>query len=110
MAPRTSLLALAGLFASSSAPSDHNDVVLAKETDRYSHTFRAHETAIVTVSGDGDTDLDLYIYDENGHLIASDDDLSDDCVVTWTPRWTGAFTIKVVNRGRVSNVYTRETN
>lgn len=84
--------------------------VKAKGTDIYRISFRAGQTAIVTVIGDGDTDLDLYVYDENGNLIDKDADYSDDCVVTFTPRWTGVFVIKVVNRGNVYNSYVMRTN
>jgi hypothetical protein len=74
-------------------------------TDSFQATFRGGELAIVMVRGDGDTDLDLYVYDEAGKLVASDTDLTDQCVVTWVPRWTGRFIIRVVNRGYVSNLY-----
>ena len=79
--------------------------VKAHTTDVFTLTFRANERACVIVSGDGDTDLDLFIYDENGNLIASDTDAGDDCIVTWNPRWTGTFTIKVKNLGSVYNNY-----
>jgi hypothetical protein len=69
----------------------------------YEVTFYGGAPAGVLVEGDGDTDLDLYIYDEGGHLVASDDDDTDRCVALWTPRWTGKFTIKIVNRGSVYN-------
>jgi len=72
--------------------------------------FWANERASVVVSGDGDTDLDLYVYDESGNLIDKDDDYSDDCIVNFFPRWTGRFTIKVVNRGNVYNRYIIATN
>ena len=64
----------------------------------------------VAVVGDGDTDLDLYIYDSNGNLIEKDDDYTDTCYCSWTPKWTGAFTIKIKNRGGVCNYYTLYTN
>lgn len=86
------------------------DIVAAKGTDTYRIQFRANELAIVAVVGDGDTDLDLYIYDENGNLITKDDDYTDYCYVTFTPRWTGYFTIKIVNRGSVYNRYAISTN
>lgn len=79
--------------------------VRANTTDVYKIRFRAHETAVCIVSGDGDTDLDLFIYDSNGNLITSDTDDTDDCVCSWTPKWTGTFTIKVKNYGRISNCY-----
>ncbi len=83
----------------------HRDRVIANTTDVYNVTFRGGESAIVMVIGDGDTDLDLYIYDENGNLIDSDLDMTDNCVCTFTPRWTGNFTIKIKNRGSVYNNY-----
>ena len=84
--------------------------VNAGATDVYNVTFRGGELAMVVVVGDGDTDLDLYIYDNNGNLIESDTDYSDDCVCTWTPRWTGNFRIKIKNRGNVYNRYILRTN
>lgn len=88
----------------------HYDRVEAYSTDTYRIRFRGGERACVVVSGDGDTDLDLYIYDENGNLVASDTDYTDDCVCVWNPRWTGPFTIKIVNRGRVFNRYALAVN
>lgn len=84
--------------------------VNAGGSDVYNISFRGGEIAIVTVIGDGDTDLDLYVYDNNGNLIDSDTDYSDNCVCTWTPRWTGNFRIKIVNRGQVYNSYLLRTN
>ena len=84
--------------------------VNAGGSDVYDISFRGGEFAMVTVIGDGDTDLDLYVYDNNGNLIDSDTDYSDNCICTWTPRWTGNFRIKIVNRGRVYNRYVLNTN
>ncbi len=91
-------------------PARHVDRVLAGHTDVYTINFRGGEQAMVIVSGDGDTDLDLYVYDENGNLIDSDTDNTDQCVCTFTPRWTGPFTIRIKNLGRVYNQYTLVTN
>ena len=79
--------------------------VAAHTTDVFHVTFRGTEDAAVVISGDGDTDLDLYVYDENGNLIGSDTDGSDDCVVRFNPRWTGVFRIEVRNLGSVYNQY-----
>ena len=84
---------------------DLYDKVLAGYTDTWTYSFRANCEARVTVDGGGDTDLDLYIYDENNNLIAKDDDSTDYCICTWTPKWTGTFKIKIVNRGNVYNRY-----
>ena len=84
--------------------------VLANSTDTYVLAFRGGEVAEIAVSGDGDTDLDLYVYDQNGNLIVCDTDYSDDCYVCWVPAWTGNFVIKIKNRGNVYNQYVMLTN
>ena len=84
--------------------------VKAYSTYTWTCSFIANRLAEVAVYGDGDTDLDLYIYDSNGNLIASDTDYSDDCYVSWVPRWTGKYYIKIVNRGGVYNRYVILTN
>ena len=91
-------------------PNRHEDIVKAGKTDVYTITFRGGEKAEVAVIGDGDTDLDLYIYDENDNLITKDIDYGDDCYVSWTPSWTGEFTIKIKNLGDVYNRYVLITN
>ena len=84
--------------------------VYARNYTYYHCKFWDNEIAEVAVSGDGDTDLDLYVYDENGNLITSDTDYTDDCYVRFVPRWTGTFAIKIVNRGGVYNNYVIATN
>jgi hypothetical protein len=59
----------------------------------------------VAVVGDGSTDLDLYVYDEFNNLIRSDLGPTDRCLVNWVPKWTGSFTVKVMNRGAIPNKY-----
>ncbi len=84
--------------------------VYGKDYVFYEVKFWANELAEVVVIGDGDNDLDLYIYDQNGNLIASDTDYTDQCICRWVPSWTGAFTIKIVNRGIVYSNYAIATN
>jgi hypothetical protein len=88
----------------------HTDRVLPFRADSYTLTFRGGEVARVAVVGDGDTDLDLYVYDENGNLIGSDTDATDRCLVQFTPRWTGQFRIRITNSGWVYNQYVLMTN
>ena len=76
----------------------------------YTASFVANELAEILVSGDGDTDLDLYVYGSNGNLIGKDTDYSDDCYVRWIPAWTGRFIIRIVNRGPVYNRFVILTN
>jgi len=65
----------------------------------------AGETTRIVVDGDGDSDLDAFLYDENGHLVDSDTDLTDYCILEVRPLWTGRFTLVISNVGRVANLY-----
>ena len=91
-------------------PKYQRDRVYSHSYVQYVQAFYANQIAEVAVVGDGDTDLDLYIYDENGNLIVSDTDYTDRCYVRFQPRWTGNFLIKIVNRGGVYNNFTIATN
>jgi hypothetical protein len=73
--------------------------------------FEGGSKAEVAISGDGDNDLDLYVYDENNNLIAKDDDYTDRCYVSFYPKWEGSFKIVVKNRGsRVYSNYILRSN
>ena len=100
----------AGTRGNSYGPKYGRYRVYANSYMTFDEKFRASEIAEVAVSGDRTTDLDLYVYDENGNLIASDTDYTDQCYVSFCPRWTGWFRIKVLNRGRVYNDYSIATN
>lgn len=91
-------------------PSRDYAAVDGKSYMDYTASFVANQLAEILVSGDGDTDLDLYVYDSNGNLIAKDTDYSDDCYVRWVPAWTGRYTVRIVNRGPVYNRFVILTN
>jgi hypothetical protein len=78
--------------------------------DKFEIKFYGGEEARVAVRGDGDTDLDLYVRDIYGNLIACDEGPTDTCFVSWVPKWTGTFVIRVVNRGYIPNEYAIATN
>lgn len=74
-------------------------VIGTRRYQDYRAVFRGGEPARVAASGDGDSDLDLYVYDEFGNLICRDERYSDEMFCAWNPNWTGPFRIRVVNRG-----------
>lgn len=103
-------VAKAGARGAVGGPRAATYVVEARATDIFRVFFRGGEPAAVGISGDGDTDLDLLVYDENGNLICRADGPSDDEICRWTPLWTGVFRIEVRNLGRVWNRYRIMTN
>jgi len=72
--------------------------------------FFAGQRAEVIISGNGASDLDLYIYDSEDSLITFDDSSYDDAFASWTPAWTGSFTIEVYNYGNRANRFSLYTN
>jgi hypothetical protein len=92
------------------APRRHSDTVDAFSSDWYTITFRGGEPARLALIGDGDTNLDLYIYDENGEIICSDTEPTDRAICAWYPKWTGNVRIKISNCGNVYNRYSLLTN
>ena len=71
------------------------------------HTYRmtAGERITIQLVGDGDTDLDMYVYSAEGILIDSRESFSDVETSYITAYRSGTITIKVVNRGGVYNNY-----
>lgn len=65
--------------------------------------FRGGQVAEVTLRGDGDTGVDLVIYDENGNSVCEATSSNDYETCRWTPAWTGGFTIRLRNYGGVYN-------
>ena len=76
----------------------------------YSNSYQNHNVFLyrgyttVTLKGDGDTNLDLYVYDSTG-LIGISESYGDYESITVTVNRADYFTIQVVNRGKVYNDY-----
>jgi hypothetical protein len=91
-------------------PGEKYSYAYGNATDTYDISFIAGQLAEILVRGDGDTDLDLFVFDSNGNLIQKDDDYTDKCYVSWVPAWTGRYIVKIVNRGPILNNYHLVTN
>ena len=91
-------------------PRSGMDIVYGGNTITYQLGFVANQRAEVIVSGNGASDLDLYVYDSNGNLVTADEGYSDDAFASWVPRWTGSFSIVVKNWGNRANRFEIYTN
>ena len=82
-------------------------VIGAGETITLSNViFDASDPAAIIVSGDGDGDVDLWVYDgDSGGLIGDDCDTTSQCIVTWRPLYRGPFTVKMTNVGSIAERY-----
>ena len=84
--------------------------LLAGRTHIIRDTFQGGRLAQVTLIGDGDTNLDMVVLDQNGNVICRDRSYSDKLRCSWYPRWTGTFSIGIKNQGRIRNTYVLLTN
>lgn len=67
-------------------------MISAGEEDHFSAILDADVTYGVYVeTEDPGTDIDLYVVDENGNVVAVDEDLDSDATAFITPRWSGPF-------------------
>ncbi len=99
-----------GVTTAPGQPKTHQDTVQPGATDTYSVVFNAGQLAEAGVAGDGDSDLDLFVYDENDHLVCRSTASTDREYCRWWPRWTGSFRIEIQNLGAVANLYRLATN
>jgi hypothetical protein len=79
-------------------------------TDVYTISFNGNEPAMAAITGEGLGDLDLFVEDDKGNQICRSTSAVDDEICRWTPRWNGAFRVRVRNIGNVLNEYRLWTN
>lgn len=96
--------------AHSGNPGVWTEWIEARSDHVFEAVFYGGAPAYVWLLGDGASDLDLYVYDENDRLICSSESYDDHESCSWVPRWTGKFSIRIVNLGRVFNVAEIGTN
>ena len=70
--------------------------------------FSADGDGVVSITGDGSTNLDVAVYDERGNLIIHYTGASP--YVSFRPYWTQGMVIKVQNLGGYSNTFSMHTN
>jgi hypothetical protein len=95
--------------ARASGPPYIRSVAKANTIDTWRISFAGGSPAAVALSGDGDSDLDLFVHDENNNLVCSSTSPGDDEFCRWHPRWTGFFFIRIRNSG-TDNQYVLRTN
>jgi len=66
--------------------------------------FSAGEEVIATTKGDKQTDVHLFVYDENKKMVGKDTSPGPKCEVKFTPAKDGKFKLLVRNSGGVNKV------
>ncbi|MGH8636154.1 MAG: hypothetical protein ACREUZ_03370 [Burkholderiales bacterium] len=76
----------------------------AFSSDRWSQYVSAGYHRL-EVEGDGDTDLDCFVFDSAGNLLGADRDGTDYCIVTWYQTRGDRLVFRISNLGDVYNRY-----
>jgi hypothetical protein len=76
----------------------------------YKITFAAKAQAVISVQGDGDTQLSLVILDSTGKRVAVDTRANDVLIVRFTPAKAGVYQVRIINHGGVPNRFALRTN
>lgn len=99
----TATMATFGHARTAPGMSTAHETIAAGATNAYHVALEPSVQTTIDVRGNGATDLDCYVVDPQGDVIAKDDSLSDHCRLAFTPSDTGKVTLRVVNRGAVAN-------
>jgi hypothetical protein len=75
--------------------------VSANSTWRFTLDARGGAPLRILAVGDGDTDVDMRVRDQNGNVVCEDLDFDHRAACAITPAWTGRFTVDVINTGSV---------
>lgn len=65
--------------------------------------FKKESQAMIRVSGDGNSDLDCYLYDDNMRELDRDTSSDDQCRLWVIPKQTGKFHLRVINLGSINH-------
>lgn len=81
-----------------------NDYIAPNKTHVWEVPLSGGEHSFVHLSGDGSSDLDLYLYDLEDNEIDKDTSAGDQCGLTVFEKLS-TIVVKIVNRGSVPNNY-----
>jgi hypothetical protein len=90
-------------------PMSETIVVPARQSATYDIHFAAGEQAVITVAGNGVTNLDLFVYDADGHVIVGEGRYDRKTARLDVYR-TGSFRVEVRNLGPMDNTVLLMTN
>ncbi len=79
-------------------------------TKDFKITFKVDELAEVKMTSMECIDLDLFIYDEFGHLVSCDVGCAEESSCSWVPVWTGTYTVRVYNADYSDQLFYLMTN
>jgi len=84
---------------------DQRTVVEGHGTNAHEAIIDGGEPTIISIVGDGSSNLDLLVYDQGGTLIGSDTGYGDRCAAVLRPDRSGPIRIVIRNLGDTPDQY-----
>jgi hypothetical protein len=75
----------------------------AKGKARISLTFPAKGTFLLTIKSKKESDINLFVYDEDNKEVAKDDSPGPSCEIKFMPTKAGKYILEIVNKGPGDN-------
>ncbi|MDR1035758.1 MAG: hypothetical protein LBT40_04090 [Deltaproteobacteria bacterium] len=88
------------------AGESHNDRIRPHSTDIYVVSFPAGATARATVVTNSGQDVDLFVFDMEGKIVAYDNGLETVGSCTWVPETAAEYSLRVINTSGFTVDYT----
>jgi hypothetical protein len=88
----------------------HSDRLRPHSTDVYKVRFKAGFLARATVVADYGQDVDLFVFDNSGNLVAYDNSIGSTGACHWVPGETSEYSLRVANTSGLSVDYSLFTN
>jgi hypothetical protein len=106
-----SALAIGIVFATTAfsdpfaGPVQFSGLVFPGQTDYINVNLVGGEVTLIQVWGDKDGDIDCFVYNNRGNLVAADNDDTDACLISIKVPYTAQYTLYIKNEGHVSDRY-----
>jgi len=91
-------------------PAEITDSISPERFNNHAANLKGGEVTVITLKGDGGSDLDCFLLNSLNEIVTSDVNSSDTCTLTITPTITGRYDLRVYNAGSKRNTYVSNIN
>lgn len=83
---------------------EYRDLILPHSMTHHDIHVKGVRYLEIEVAGSGNTNIDCWVHDSQGHVVVSDTHPEDRCMLRWQPS-DGEYSLRLKNTGNEENVY-----
>ena len=84
---------------------NYSDVVDGNKSVSYNLILKTNELLTIKLSADNDSNIDCYLHNWSGEILAKDTSPASSCFISYTPKKQGKYIFLIMNSGDKSNNY-----